>query len=148
MRSRDISAKALVAICDDDIEQFFASMKKNTPPNGTSLLDFFEKNAGWNPEISLTRVWKIYRSIHSYTRDVAVPLLRPGDTTLVEHTGSGVLKNGRMVGEISLDETLLYNAFNGESTEGKVEFFNLGSVLILGDSMSLFSYKKVYFLYL
>ncbi|MDX8342595.1 Ger(x)C family spore germination protein [Rossellomorea sp. YZS02] len=136
MRSRDISAKALVAICDDNIGDFFASMEKDTPPSGTNLFGFFEKNAGWDPEIALTRVWQIYRSIHSYTRDVAVPLLRRGETTLVEYKGAGVIKNGRMVEEISPDETLLYNAFNGESTQGKVEVTNLGSVLILDDSMS------------
>ncbi len=136
MRSRDISAKALVAICDDDIDDFFSSMEKDTPPTGTNLLGFFEKNAGWDPEIALTRVWQMYRSIHSYTRDVAVPLLRLGDTTLVEYAGSGVIKNGRMVERISPDETLLYNAFNGESTQGKVEVTNVGSVLILDDSMS------------
>jgi spore germination protein KC len=136
MRSRDISAKALVAICNDNIEEFFASMEKDTPPSGTNLFGFFEKNAGWDPEIALTRVWQIYRSIHSYTRDVAVPILRRGDTTLVEYAGSGVIKNGRMVEEISPDETLLYNAFNGESTQGRVEVTHVGSVLILDDSLS------------
>ncbi|WRP07632.1 Ger(x)C family spore germination protein [Rossellomorea aquimaris] len=135
MRSRDVSSKALVAICNDDIDQFFESMEKNTSPGGTTLLDFFEKNAGWDPQIALTRVWQVYRSIHSYTRDVAIPMLRLGDTTLVEHVGSAVIKNGRMVEEINANETLLYNAFNGESTQGKIEVLNEGSVLILGNTM-------------
>jgi spore germination protein KC len=142
MRSRDVSSKAMVAICDDDIEQFFWSMEKNTSPQGTSLLDFFEKNAGWDPQIALTRVWQVYRSIHSYTRDVAIPMLRRGETTLVEHVGSGVIKNGRMVEQIDNNETLLYNAFNGESTQGKIEVTNKGSVLILGNKMDYTSNVK------
>jgi spore germination protein KC len=135
MRSRDVSAKAMIAICDDDIEKFFRSMENNTSPQGTSLLDFFEKNSGWDPQIALTRVWQVYRSIHSYTRDVAIPMLHRGETTLVEHVGSGIIKNGRMVEEINNNETLLYNAFNGESTQGKIEVINKGSVLILGNKM-------------
>ncbi|WP_262371805.1 Ger(x)C family spore germination protein [Rossellomorea aquimaris] len=135
MRSRDVSSKALVAICNDDINQFFKSMEKNTSPGGTTLLDFFEKNAGWDPQIALTRVWEVYRSIHSYTRDVAIPMLRLGETTLVDHVGSAVIKNGRMVEEINANETLLYNAFNGESTQGKIEVLNEGSVLILGNTI-------------
>ncbi|MGM0866496.1 MAG: Ger(x)C family spore germination protein [Bacillota bacterium] len=135
MRSRDISSKAMVAICNDDIDQFFESMETKTSPRGTTLLDFFEKNAGWDPQVALTRVWEVYRSIHSYTRDVAIPMLRLGETTLVDHVGSAVIKNGRMVEEINANETLLFNAFNGESTEGKIEVLNEGSVLILGNTM-------------
>jgi spore germination protein KC len=135
MRSRDISSKALVAVCDDNIEQFFESMEGNTSPGGATLLDFFEKNAGWDPQIALTRVWQVYRSIHSYTRDVAIPMLRLGETTLVKNVGSAVIKNGRMVEEIDANETLLYNAFNGESAQGKIEVLDEGSVLILGNTM-------------
>ncbi|MFC7785227.1 MULTISPECIES: Ger(x)C family spore germination protein [unclassified Rossellomorea] len=148
MRSRDVSSKALVAICNDDIDRFFESMEKNTSPRGTTLLDFFEKNAGWDPQVALTRVWEVYRSIHSYTRDVAIPMLCLGETTLVDHVGSAVIKNGKMVEEINPNETLLYNAFKGESTEGKIEVLNEGSVLILGNTIEHTSeVRKEPFLY-
>jgi hypothetical protein len=134
IRSREIPAKALVTICDDDIDQFFSRMKQ-VEPEGTTLLDFFEKNAGWTPQIALTRVWHVYRSIHSYTRDVAIPMLSLGETTLVKQVGSAVIKNGRLVEEIDSDETLLYNAFKGESTQGEIEVLDEASVLILGNTM-------------
>ncbi|TYS16574.1 Ger(x)C family spore germination protein [Rossellomorea vietnamensis] len=136
LRSRDISAKSLVAICEEDMNQLFAAMNSKTSPSGTSLLEFFEKDAGWSPQVALTRVWQIYRSIHSYTRDVAIPILDLGDTTLIKHVGSAVIKNGKMVNEITSDETLLYNAFNGESAQGKIEVFKAGSVLIADNSLS------------
>lgn len=134
MRSREIPAKALVAICDDDIDQFFSSMKQ-IEPEGTTLLDFYEKNAGWEPQIALTRVWHVYRSIHSYTRDVAIPMLSLGETTLVKQVGSAVIKNGSLVEVIDSDETLLYNAFKGEGTQGEIEVLDDASVLILGNTM-------------
>lgn len=136
MRARDISPKAIVIICDEDIDGFFVNMKQMMEPQGTTLYDCFEKNAGWNPEIALTRVWQVYRSIHSFTRDIAIPIVKSGGDTVIDHQGSAIIKNGRMVDRISSEETLLLNAFNGQSTQGKIEVMNHSSVLIVGDSMS------------
>lgn len=135
MRSRDVSPKTMVAICDDNFDLFFSKMRQSGEPEGTSLLDYFQKNAGWDPHIALTRTWQVYRSIHSYTRDVAIPMLRRGKSTLVEQVGTAVIKNGKMVEEIDSDETLLFNAFNGESTQGKIEVLNHGDVLILDNTL-------------
>ncbi|MCM3730808.1 Ger(x)C family spore germination protein [Fictibacillus nanhaiensis] len=135
MRARDVSAKALVVICDEDLDEFFSKIKKTTGPEGTTLFDFFEKNAGWNPQIALTRIWMVYRSIHSYTHDVAIPLVKSGKSTMVEQIGSAVIKNGKMVGEINSDETLLVNAFNGEGIQGRIEVMDHASVLIISDRM-------------
>ncbi|WP_413381846.1 Ger(x)C family spore germination protein [Alkalihalobacillus sp. 1P02AB] len=134
LRSRDISSKALFTICEEDLNTFFSKMG-NHGNEGTVLLDYFEKDAGWNPQIALTRVWHIYRSIHSLTNDVAVPILKLGDTTMVEQTGSAVIKEGRMVSRIDSKETLLYNAFNGESTQGIIEVTDNAAVRIVENSM-------------
>ncbi|WP_053374933.1 Ger(x)C family spore germination protein [Paenibacillus sp. FJAT-27812] len=136
MRGRDVSTKTLIAICDDDMDHFFTSATQSMEPKGTALYDFFEKNAGWNPQIALTRVWEVYRSIHSYTRDVAIPVIRSGKTTVVQHIGAAVVKNGKMVAQINPDETLLFNAFNGESTQGKIEVSNHASVLIISNAIT------------
>lgn len=135
LRSRDISPKALFAISEEDLETFFYKMEENSGPQGTVLLDYFEKNAGWNPQIALTRVWHIYRSTYSLTNDVSVPILKLGETTTVEQTGSAVIKEGRMVGRIDSNETLLYNAFNGESTHGVIEVMDDATIKILGSSI-------------
>ncbi|WP_241773259.1 Ger(x)C family spore germination C-terminal domain-containing protein [Bacillus sp. LL01] len=54
---------------------------------------------------------------------------------MCEFVGGAVIKNGKMVGMIDSDETLLYNAFNNESNQGKIEVLNQGSVMILGNKM-------------
>lgn len=135
MRSREISPKALVTISEDDLDSFFEKMKNSTEPEGTSLYDYFEKNAGWSPQIAQTRVWQLYRSIHSYTRDVPIPLLKAGKSTLVNLIGSAVIKNGKMVEQMNPDETLLYNAFEGQSTSGKIEVMDTASVMILNNKL-------------
>ncbi|MGG6311542.1 Ger(x)C family spore germination protein [Paenibacillus macerans] len=135
MRSREISAKAMVAICDEDMDTFFNHLQRNSSSNQTVLYNFFEKNAGWSPEVAVTRTWQIFRSIHSYTRDSAIPLIKSGRSTTIEILGAAIIKNGRMVGRISADETLLMNAFNEESAHGKIEVMNHASVLILSNSM-------------
>ncbi|RJR08148.1 Ger(x)C family spore germination protein [Candidatus Parcubacteria bacterium] len=135
MRSRDVSPKALVAISEDSLDELFSILEQSTESDSTILLDCFEKNAGWGPQIALTRIWQVYRSIHSYTLDVAIPLIKMGGTTLIEQSGSAVIKNGKMVGKISSNETLLYNAFQGESTHGKIEVLKEASVIIVANSM-------------
>ncbi|WP_404323319.1 Ger(x)C family spore germination protein [Cytobacillus firmus] len=135
MRSREVSPKALVTICDQNMDEFFSILSESKNLKGTNMFDYFEKNAGWNPEIALTRIWEVYRSIHSYTRDVAIPLIVTGETTTYEQAGSAVIKNGKMVEQISNDETLLFNAFNNESTHGQIEVLNHASVMIIGNSM-------------
>jgi hypothetical protein len=106
-------------------------------PEGNNLYDFFEKNAGWNPQIALTRVWQVYRSIHSFTRDVAVPIIKSDKNTMVGNVGSAVIRSGKMVDQISSEETLLFNAFSGQSTQGKIEVMNHASVLILSNTVKL-----------
>lgn len=134
MRSREIPPKALVAICKEDLNEFFKKLQDSNV-KATTMFDFFEKNAGWNPDIALTRIWEVYRSIHSYTRDVAIPIIGTGRTTAIEQSGSAVIKSGKMVEQISSNETLLFNAFEGESTQGKVEVMEHASVMITGNSM-------------
>ncbi|TFE24306.1 Ger(x)C family spore germination protein [Cohnella luojiensis] len=136
MRARDISPKAVVVICDEDIDHFFKRTKQTMEPSGTTLYNYFEKNAGWSPEVALTRIWQVYRSIYSFTRDVAIPVVKSGNDTMMQHLGSAIIKNGRMVGQISSEETLLFNAFNGESAHGKIEVMQHSSVLIVSNTMS------------
>ncbi|MEK5443463.1 Ger(x)C family spore germination protein [Fredinandcohnia sp. FSL W7-1320] len=135
MRSREVSPKALVAICDEDINVLFSKLKDTIGSIGSTTVDFFEKNAGWDPDIALTRVWEVYRGIHSYTYDVAIPLIRSGDEFPMEQIGSAIVKNGKMVDQISPDETLLYNIFKGESSSGEIEVMEKATVRIVNNSI-------------
>jgi len=135
MRSEEISDKAYIVICDEDLNSFFEHLNKTNDPKGMTLYNFFEKNAGWNPQIAISPIWQVYRSVHSYTRDVAIPMIKAGKSTICDYTGSAVIKNGKMIERISPDETLLFNAFNEQSTQGKIEVMNHASVLVVSNSL-------------
>jgi Ger(x)C family germination protein len=131
IRSHDISSKVMVAICDEPIEVFFDNINKFNKNNGTALLSFFEKDAGWNPQVANTRIWEIYRSMLSYTHDIAMPIIRSGIGTVIESNGSAIIRNGRMAGTITQGETLLVSAFSGTSTKGKIEVMENVTVEII-----------------
>lgn len=141
-RSRDISSKTLFAISEQPLEQFFSEMKAKTLNSGNVLYDFFEKNAGWNPQLADTRVWQMFRSINSYTHDVIVPLIRSGKTTNIECIGSAIIKNGKMTGQISPEETLVANAFYGKSAYGKLEVMDSATVQIISNKLTHKSWMK------
>lgn len=121
IRSRHVSPKTMFVICDEPLDQFFKRINNPSNGDGNEIYDFFQKNSGWNPEIAYTPVWKVFRSIHSYTHDVVLPVIQSGETTAIQSNGSGILKNGKMVGRLSNEQTLLYNVFNGISLDGKIE---------------------------
>ncbi|RXZ83234.1 Ger(x)C family spore germination protein [Paenibacillaceae bacterium] len=135
MRVKEISPKTLVIICNEDLMQFFNSVSEGVGSENSELYDFFEKNAGLNPQLALTRLWQVYRSTHSFTRDVAIPIVKSSSTTSLDYEGSAVIRKGKMVGRLSPEETLLFNAFHGESTQGKVEVMNEASVLIQSNTI-------------
>lgn len=135
-RSRDISAKTLIAICDQEMEQFFAELKTKSELSGSIIYAFFEKNSGWNPQLADSRVWQMFRSIHSYTHDVIVPIIRAGKTTNIESQGSAIIREGKMTGRISPDETLVVNAFHGRSANGKIEVMDGATVQIISNKLS------------
>lgn len=137
VRSRDISNNTLVAICDEDIEKFLSKTLEDT-----NFYDFFEKNAGWTPEVIITRVWEVYRGIHSYTRDVAIPLLKSDENAPLKEIGSAIIKKGKMVGQLSSEESLLINAFNRESVKEKVQVMDHGTVMIKSNTVQYNSTMK------
>lgn len=120
----------MFVICDEPLDRFFKQINNPSNGDGNEIYDFFQK-LGWNPEIAYTPVWKVFRSIHSYTRDVVLPVIQSGETTAIQSTGSGILENGRMVGRLNNEQTLLYNVFNGISLDGKIEVTGKATVQIV-----------------
>ncbi|NQX59149.1 Ger(x)C family spore germination protein [Paenibacillus qinlingensis] len=135
IRSRHVSPKTLFVICDESPERFFRKMDQ-TSTDGTMIYDFFQRNCGLSPEIAYTQTWKIFRSIHSFTNDVVIPIIKSGNTTVLESTGSAIIKNGKMVGRLTNEETLLINVFNGKQTQGKIEVTGKATVQIVSNKLS------------
>ncbi|REE89016.1 Ger(x)C family germination protein [Paenibacillus taihuensis] len=134
IRSRYIAPKTVFVICDQPLDRFFKRIDDSSN-DGKSIYDFFQKDAGWSPQIAFTQVWKIFRSVHSYTNDVVLPIIKAGDTTILESTGSAIMKNGVMVGRLTNEQTLLYNVFNGDNLMGKIEVMNHATVQIVSNRL-------------
>ncbi|KRE93412.1 spore gernimation protein GerC [Paenibacillus sp. Soil766] len=135
IRSRHVSPKTLFVICDESPERFFHKMDQNSS-DGTMIYDFFQRNSGLSPEIAYTQTWKIFRSIHCFTNDVVIPIIKSGKTTAIESTGSAIMKNGKMVGRLTSEETLLINVFNGKQTQGKIEVTGKATVQIVSNHLT------------
>ncbi|NOU65124.1 Ger(x)C family spore germination protein [Paenibacillus sp. LMG 31461] len=135
IRSRHVSPKTLFVICDESPERFFHKMDQDSH-DGTMIYDFFQRNSGLSPEIAYTQTWKIFRSIHSFTNDVVIPIIKSGKTTAIESTGSAIMKNGKMVGRLTNEETLLINVFNGKQTQGKIEVMGKATIQIVSNELS------------
>ncbi|CAI6049095.1 Ger(x)C family spore germination protein [Cohnella sp. JJ-181] len=136
MRSKDIPNKTFTAISEGALEPLFEKLEASSGSGGTEVYDFFEKNAGWSPEVVQTRIWEVFRSMDSYTRDVVIPIIKPGRTTTIESPGGAVIKNGKMVGDINSEESLLYNLFKGSGTQGKIEVMDHATVKIVSDRLN------------
>lgn len=136
MRAGDVSAKTIVAITEQNLKPLFERMNASSVNEGTSVYNYFEKNAGWSPHLAQTRIWHVFRGTQSYTKDVPVPLINAGRATTLVSAGSAVLRKGRMVGKISSDETLMFNAFAGMGSQGKIEVMDQASVLIVSDTLT------------
>lgn len=142
MRARDIPNKTYAAISEGKLEPLFDKLKTSSKIGGTEIYDFFEKNAGWSPEVVQTRIWEVFRSMDSYTRDVVIPTIGPGRTTTIESTGAAIIKEGKMVGTIDSEESLLYNLFKGFGTQGKIEVMDRATVKVVSDRLTRSSSLK------
>ncbi|TBL79483.1 Ger(x)C family spore germination protein [Paenibacillus thalictri] len=127
IRSKELTPKALMAIVSGDFEQLMEDKRKTTV--GTISFDFFSKEAGWTPRISIVHAWEAYRDIQSYTRDMAVPIISKGKDTLYHLEGSAIMQGDRMAAKISPDETIIYNLFQGMYVEGTIDVMDHATVV-------------------
>ncbi|MGU3469840.1 hypothetical protein ACLBWT_01570 [Paenibacillus sp. D51F] len=57
VRANDISIKGMVAVVDGDFDKTLYHVISPTPE--ISTYDFFNKEAGWTPNVSLVRIWRL-----------------------------------------------------------------------------------------
>ncbi|BBH23594.1 putative spore germination protein YfkR [Paenibacillus baekrokdamisoli] len=128
IQANDISVKGLVGIVRGDFEKMMHHKIQANPE--LSSYDFFSEQAGWTPNNTIIRLWEVYRDMNSYTRDMAIPILSKGTDTLYNFEGSAIMRRDRMVGDISPEETLIYNTFQRKYIGGTIEVAGHSSVLI------------------
>ncbi|WP_214626566.1 Ger(x)C family spore germination protein [Paenibacillus agaridevorans] len=136
LRSREISPKALLAIASDDFDLMNEALDKSKGTE-TASFDFFNKQAGWTPNIPITPLWEAYGAWHSRTEDVAIPLISTGkEKGQFAFEDSAVMREDRMVAAISRDDTMLYNLFHGQYEGGTFEIDKQVTVRIIESSIT------------
>ncbi|MFH5183491.1 Ger(x)C family spore germination protein [Paenibacillus sp. TAB 01] len=131
MRSQQMPSKALLAITSEEIGEFLTHTGRVIQTDGGSLINFFNKNAGWSPEINLAYLWKMFGVIHSDTEDVTIPILRSGKSTMLEFMGSAVMAKSKMKGSIKREQSLLINLYEELFQGSVVQVTNRASVAIV-----------------
>ncbi|WP_164775489.1 Ger(x)C family spore germination protein [Paenibacillus glycanilyticus] len=134
MSSKDIPSIALVAITDENIEQMFSKMSKQGL-SGTALYDFFNKGAGWAPDVSNTRIWEVYQNLFSYTNDIAVPVVHSSEDTILKFKGSAVLKNGKVTANISPSENQLVRLFQHHHFIRNTENLGFATIFVVNSHL-------------
>jgi Ger(x)C family germination protein len=135
MKSKEIPSRALLAITDDNIEKLLSNINDKLGVNATSIYDYFKKGAGWAPEVSSISIWEAYRSLTSYTKDIAIPVVSSGQDTVLSYEGSAVLKNGKMIERISPNESQLINLFQNHTANGRIESLGFASIMVTSSSI-------------
>ncbi|WP_261300626.1 Ger(x)C family spore germination protein [Paenibacillus andongensis] len=131
MRSQHMPTKALIAITSEDMGKILNHTGKTIQTDFSALINFFNKNAGWSPEINLAYLWDTFGAIHSDTEDVTIPILRSGKSTMLEFLGSAVMSKDSMKGEISREQSLLVNLFEELFQGSVVQVTHQASVAIV-----------------
>lgn len=114
IRMRDMPATPTVAFTQEDMDSYIDQMIETFQKVGVPIFGFLEKQAGWeiyNPEVSL---WQVYRGIHSYTSDIAIPIISSNENLEMDYFGASVLKNGKIVETLDSLEVLLMNLLNND----------------------------------
>jgi germination protein, Ger(x)C family len=134
MRTQEIPMKALLAVTNEDMESFLRKTGNSVVQNGSSFMNFFNKNAGWDPQITLSALWQAFETIHSETKDIALPVIRAGTSTMLEFEGSALMSRDRMVGQIPPEQSLLVNIANNQIEDAVLEVTKSSSLLIVRNS--------------
>ncbi|ART76723.1 hypothetical protein B4U37_12030 [Sutcliffiella horikoshii] len=135
MTSREFPTNAQLAFTDVPIEELLSNINDKLGVDSTSLYDFFNKGAGWAPEILSTRIWEVYRSMFSYTEDITIPIVDPGKDTVINYKGAVALKLGELTQRIDPNETQLIKLFQNKNAKGKIENVGFASVMVTSSAI-------------
>jgi Ger(x)C family germination protein len=129
--------KALVVITDEDIKKMLLNIEKRVGVRATSINEFFHKGTVWAPEVSKTGIWELYRSLHSYTKDINVPIVISSKDTIIRFEGSAIFKKGKMMERINSKENLLVNLFHHRNANGEIESLGSAGIFITKSSLHI-----------
>ncbi|WNR42883.1 Ger(x)C family spore germination protein [Paenibacillus roseipurpureus] len=137
MKSKELPSIALIAITEENIEKMFSNINGKHFSHTTSIIDYFYKGADWAPEISTTRIWEVYRSLFSYTKDIAIPVVNSGKDTILNYEGAAILKNGKITEKINPSENQFVILFKNHNANGIIENLGNASIMVTNSSLKI-----------
>ncbi|QHW31162.1 Ger(x)C family spore germination protein [Paenibacillus rhizovicinus] len=136
IRSTMFSPKTLLAVTSGDMVELLSNTKNAITNDITTFYKFANKRAGWTPKTAKTSLMESFVSTRSYTQDILLPIIKPGRETVLEFDGSALMKEGKMIGRLSDQETLFVNVVTNRYYGADVEVLQNASLTILAAHMN------------
>ncbi|RKP58212.1 Ger(x)C family spore germination protein [Cohnella endophytica] len=131
IRERSVPLDAVVAVVRGNMERIFTSPNPTGELAGIYTKLFFEPYAGGIPRKNKTRLWEIYAKLYNPFHANLIPLVTEGVQNSFEFTGNAIFLNGKIVGELNKDESLLFEIFTHRFHDSEVELMNRSDVRIV-----------------
>ncbi|NOU99399.1 Ger(x)C family spore germination protein [Paenibacillus planticolens] len=131
IRERSVPLDAVVAVVRGNMERIFSSPNPTGELSGIYTKLFFEPYAGGIPRKNKTKLWEVYAKLYNPFHANLIPVLVEGEKNSFGFSGNAIIVNGKMVGEIDKDESLLYEIFTHRFHDSEVELMSKSDVRIV-----------------
>jgi Ger(x)C family germination protein len=124
IRERSIPLDVVVAIVRGDMGRIFESPNPTGELSGIYTKLFFEPYAGGMARKNKTMLWEIYSKFYNPFHANLIPLLKEGKQNSFEFAGNIMFLKDKIVGELNLDESLVYELFTHKLHDSEVELLD------------------------
>lgn len=131
IRERSVPLDTVVAIVKGNMERVFTSNNPTGELSGIYTKLFFESYAGGTPRKNKTMLWEVYSKLYNPFQTNLIPLLAEGKQNSFMLAGNAIFIGDRMVGELSQDESLLYEIFTHRFHDSEIELMDRSDVRIV-----------------
>ncbi len=131
VRERSVPLDAVVAIVKGKMSRIFTSPNPTGELSGIYTKLFFEPYAGGIPRKNKTMLWEIYSKLYNPLHSNLIPILIEGSQNTFELDGNAIFMKDRMVGELSKDESLIYEIITHRFHDSEVKLMSRSDVKIV-----------------
>ncbi|MGU3470458.1 Ger(x)C family spore germination protein [Paenibacillus sp. D51F] len=130
-RERSVPLDAVVAIVKGKMSRIFTSPNPTGELSGIYTKLFFEPYAGGIPRKNKTMLWEVYSKLYNPLHSNLIPVLIEGSQNSFELDGNAIFMKDRMVGELSKDESLIYEIITHRFHDSEVKLMSRSDVKIV-----------------
>ncbi|ASS64983.2 MULTISPECIES: Ger(x)C family spore germination protein [unclassified Paenibacillus] len=131
VRERSVPLDAVVAVVKGKMSRIFTSPNPTGEFSGIYTKLFFEPYAGGIPRKNKTMLWEIYSKLYNPLQANLIPILREGTQNSFELDGNAIFAKDRMVGELTKDESLIYEIITHRFHDSEVKLMSRSDVKIV-----------------